>query len=107
VGAAAGERDQVVPGQAFAVAQFDLVAVAILAAVVIAREEGGIGDLAAETAGDMHELDKADDSGPGDDESFTSNDIISLGLDNLCFAFDDQPKGSPNGHHGEGLERRV
>ena len=102
-----GKRNQVIPGQALAMPQLDLVAMAVLAAVVVAREEEGVGDLTAEAAGDVHELDKADDGGPGNDETFTSNDIVSLGLDDLRFAFDDQPKGSPNGHHGEGLERRV
>jgi len=47
--------------QALAVAQFGLPAVAILAPVAVAGEEECVGDLAAEAAGDMHELDQPDD----------------------------------------------
>ena len=33
--------------------------------------------------------DQADDGGPGNDESFTSNEIVFFGLDDFRFAFDD------------------
>jgi hypothetical protein len=89
------------------VTQLELTPMAVLAPVVIAREQEGVGDLAAEAAGNVHELDEANNGGPRDGESFTSNEIVSLGLDNFRFPFDDQPKGPPDGHHGQGLERRV
>jgi hypothetical protein len=69
--------------------QLELTPVAVLAAVVVPSEEESVGNLAAETARDVHELDKADDGGPGDDESFTPNEIVLVGLDDFRFAFDD------------------
>jgi hypothetical protein len=74
---------------------------------MIAREQEGVGDLATEAAGDVHELDETDDHGPRNREAFTSNHLVFLGFNDFRFPFDDQPKGSPNGHHGQGLERRV
>ena len=73
--AAPGERDEMVSGEAFPVAQVALSAVAILAAVAISSEQECIGDLAAETARDMDELDEANDGGSGERESFTADDI--------------------------------
>jgi len=83
------QRDQVVPRQALPMLQLELTPVAVLAAVVVPSEEESVGNLTAETARDVHELDKADDGGPGDDESFTSNEIVFFGLDDFRFAFDD------------------
>ena len=54
---AAGERDQVIPGQSTrGTSSSALGPVAVLAAVTIAGKEERVGDLAAETAGDVHEL---------------------------------------------------
>jgi hypothetical protein len=69
--------------------QLELTPVAVLAPVVVPREEEGVGNLTAETTGDVHELDKADDGGPGDDEAFTANEVVFLGFDDFRFAFDD------------------
>jgi hypothetical protein len=55
---------------------------------VVPSEEESVGNLTTETARDVHELDKADDGRPGDDESFTPNEIVFFGLDNFRFAFD-------------------
>src|SRR3989441_5197772 len=66
VGATAGQRDEVVPRQALPVPQLLLVPAAELAAVVVAGEEERVRDLTAEAAGDVNELDEADDGrGPG------------------------------------------
>src|SRR2546428_13241558 len=61
VGATAGQRDEVVPRQALPVPQLLLVTAADLAAVVVAGEEERVRDLTAEAAGDVNELDEADD----------------------------------------------
>ena len=75
--AAARERDQVVPGQALAVPQLAVPPVAVLAPVAIAGEEECVGDLAAEAAGNVHELDQADDRRFGQYESFASDDVVA------------------------------
>ena len=80
---------------------------AVLAAVAVAREEEGVGDLAAEAAGNMHELDEADDGGFGQGETFTSDRVPRFRLDYLRFAFYDKSQRPPDRHHGERLERSV
>ena len=82
------ERDQMIPGQTLPMLQLELTPVAVLAAVVVPSEEERVGNLTAETARDVYKLDKADDGGPGNDESFTSNEIVFFGLDDFRFAFD-------------------
>ena len=54
-----------IPGQALAVAQIRLAPVTILAAVAIASEEECVGDLTAEAAGNVDELDEPEDRGFG------------------------------------------
>jgi hypothetical protein len=80
---------------------------AILAAVTIASEEECIGDLTAEAAGDMNELDESYDRGFGESESFTSNDVASVRFDDLGLALDDQSKGTPDRDHGQRLKGGV
>jgi hypothetical protein len=84
-----------------------LTAMAILAAVSIASEEEGIGDLATEAAGDVNELDESDYRGSRKRESFTSNDVASVRFDDLGFALDDQSKGTPDRDHGQRLKGGV
>ena len=50
-----------IPSQALAVPQVCLGAMTILASVIIAGEEEGVGDLAAETAGNVDEANEAYD----------------------------------------------
>src|SRR5690348_3222933 len=59
--ATARQRDQVIPRQALTVTQLELGSMAILAAIAVAGEEECVGDLAAEAAGNVHELDQPDD----------------------------------------------
>ena len=61
--------------EALAMAELDLAALTVLAAVVVAGEEECVGDLAAEAAGDVHELDEAYDGGSGERESFAADDV--------------------------------
>jgi hypothetical protein len=86
------------------VPQLQLAPLAVLAAIVIAREEEGIGDLAAETARDMDELDEANDGGSGERESFTADDIDAVRFDDLRFPLDHKPERPAHGHHRERLE---
>src|SRR5690349_269224 len=75
---AAGERDQVIPREALAMAELPVPPMAILTAVTIAGEEECVGDLAAEAAGNVHELDQPDDGRFRKCESFTSDDVVRL-----------------------------
>ena len=75
--------------EALAVPQLGLSPVAVLAAVAIASEEECVGDLAAETAGNVNELDQAYYRGFGKRESFTSNAVVPVRFDDLGLALDD------------------
>src|SRR2546427_8663619 len=55
------QRHQMIPGEALPRPEVALGAAAKLAAVVVTGEEEGVGDLAAETAGDGHELHETED----------------------------------------------
>ena len=90
--------------QALAMAELELAALAVLAAVVIAGEEEGVGDLAAEAAGDVNELDEAYDGGSGKRESFAADDVNAVRLDDFRFPLDHEPQRPAHGHHGERLE---
>jgi len=100
------QRHQVVAREALARPQLARRPPAELAAVVVAREEEGVGDLTAEAAGNVDELDEANDGGARQRESLAA-DGRSFGLDDLGLMVDDQPQGPPHRHHREGLERRV
>jgi hypothetical protein len=101
---AARQRDEMVPRQALAVAELDLAALAVLAAVVVASEEECVGDLAAEAAGHMDELDEAYDGGSGKRESFAADEVDAVRLHDLRFPLDYEPERPTHGHHGERLE---
>src|SRR5688500_2088375 len=90
VSAAPRDGHHVVPGQAFARPELDLPAVTILAPVAVASEEEGVGDLAAETAGNVNELDEADDRGFGQSEAFTSYYVALFRLHDLGFPLNDK-----------------
>jgi hypothetical protein len=80
---------------------------AVLAAVTIAGEEEGVGDLAAEAAGNVDELDESYDCRFGQRQTFASDDIRPVRLDDLGLALDDQTKGTPDRYHGERLKGGV
>ena len=77
-----------IPGQALAMSQLSLATMAVLAAVAIAGEEEGVGDLAAETAGNMDELDESNDCRFWQRETFASNVVAGVGFDDFGFPFD-------------------
>jgi hypothetical protein len=97
----------VIAGQALPVAELDLAPVAVLAPVSVAGEEECVGDLAAEAAGDVHELDQADDRRFGERESFAADDVAAIRLHDLGFALDHESQRAPHRHHGERLEGGV
>ena len=82
-------------------------AIAVLAGVGVAGEEEGVGDLAAEAAGDVDEADQADDRRSGQLHSNTADRFVPVRLDNLRLALDDEPQGAPRGDHGQWFERGV
>jgi hypothetical protein len=105
--AAPRQWNQVVSRETLPMPEVHLTAVAILAAVRIASEEKCIGDLTAEAAGDVDELDESNYRGSGKRESFTSNDIGSVRLDDLGLPLDNQSKGTPDRDHGQRLKGGV
>ena len=90
-----------------AVAELQLAALAELAAVVVAGEEERVGDLAAEAAGDVDELDEPDDGGFGQRKSFAADDVDAVRLHDFRFPLDHEPERPAHGHHRERLERGV
>ena len=109
--AAAGERDQVIPGQALPVAQIGLPAMTVLAAVAISSKEECVGDLTTEAAGNVDELDESDDCRFGKNQSFASDNVAVIRLDDLGFPLNYQPEGTPHRDHGKrfkgGVQRQT
>src|SRR5690242_13605991 len=86
--------------------QLLLAPTAELAAVVVAGEEEGVRDLTAEAAGDVNELDKADNGGAWDRKSLAPY-RRAVRLDDLSLVIDHEPQRPAHGHHGQRLERGV
>src|SRR6266545_8420294 len=101
------ERDQMIAGEALPVPQLELAPVAVLTAVSVASEEEGIGDLAAEPARNVHELDQPNDRWFRKGEAFASDDVDAVRFDDLSFPFDHQAQRSPHRDHGQGFERGI
>jgi hypothetical protein len=87
--------------------EFRLTAMAVLAAIPVAGEEERVGDLTAEAAGNVDELDETDDGGFGEGEAFTSDEISGIRLDDFRLPLDDQTKGATQRYHCQRLERGV
>ena len=93
--------------QALPMPQIGLASMAILTSVAVSSKEEGIGDLTTEAAGNVNELDETDDCRFGENQSFASDDIPVVRLDDLGFPFYYQPEGTPHRDHGERLKRGV
>lgn len=104
---AAGERDQVISGQALPMPQIRLPTVTVLAPVAIASKEECVGDLTTEAAGNVYELDEPDYCRFGKNQTFASDNVAVIRLDDLGFSLDDQPEGTPYRDHGERFKRGV
>ena len=105
--AAARQGHQMVAREALAVTQLELASMAILTPVSVASEKEGVGDLAAEPAGNVHKLDQPNDGRFGEGEPFASDDICTVRFDDLSFPFDHQAQRPPHRDHGQGFERGV
>ncbi len=92
--------------QTLALPQLLLRAAAELAAVVVARKQERVRDLAAEAARDVDEAHQADDRGARHRQALAM-DRRALGLDHLGLAVNDQPQRPAHGHHGQWLKRRI
>jgi hypothetical protein len=88
-----------IPGQALAMPQLGLAPMAILTAVTIASEEECVGDLAAEAAGNVDELDESYNCRFGQRKAFTSNVVAPVCLDDLGFALYHQTESAPYRDH--------
>jgi hypothetical protein len=108
---AAGERDQVIPGQALPMAQIRLTAMTVLATVTVSSKKECIGDLTTETAGNVDELDESNDCRFGKNQSFASDNVAVIRFDDLGFALDNQPESTPHRDHGKrfkgGVQRQT
>src|SRR5688500_14610559 len=81
--ATAGYRDDVIPSQKLPVLQRRPVTIAVLAAVAVAGEEEGIGDLTAESAGYVNEAGEANDDRTGNLFPLTSKDSGRVDFEHL------------------------
>ena len=91
VRAATRQRNEVIARERFARLQLDLKPAAVLAAVAIAREEERVGDLAAESAGDVNEPRQPDDCRARKRESLGADHLVVICLDDLGLSVNDQP----------------
>ena len=80
---------------------------AVLAAITISSEKECVGDLAAETAGNVDKLDESYKGRFGECQSFASNQVDTVRLDDLCLALDHQAKRTTHWDHSQRLERGV
>jgi hypothetical protein len=107
----ARERDQMIPGETLAMTQIRLGSMAVLAAVAISSEEECVGDLATKAAGNVDEFDESYDCRFGQRQTFASNAVASVSLDDLGFALDHQTEGAPDRYHRQrfkgGVQRQT
>src|SRR4051812_8191524 len=101
------ERDQVIPSQALPVPQLQLASVAILAAVEVAGEQEGVGDLAAKAAGNVNEFDESYDCWFRQCQAFASDVIATVRFDDFGFALDHKTKSAPDRYHRQRFEGGV
>jgi hypothetical protein len=108
---APGERNEVVAGEALAMPQVALPTMAVLAAVAISSKEECVGDLAAEAAGNVNELDESYDGRFGKGQPFASDEVAPVRLDDLSFPLDHQAQRTPYRDHCErfkgGVQRQT
>jgi hypothetical protein len=97
----------VISRETLSVPQVGLAAMAILTAVAIASEEKRVGDLTAEAAGNVDELDESYDRRFRERQPFASNAVAPIRFDDLGLALDYQPKGAADRDHGQRLKGGV
>ena len=83
------------------------VAAAVLAGVVIAREQERVGHVTPESPGHVDEANKADDDGCREDEPLRAEGVRLVDLEGFGLAVDDQPQRPSDGHDRQRLVGRV
>jgi hypothetical protein len=96
-----------VSGEKLASAQLVPVTPAVLAGVVVAGEEEGVGDLPPEAVGDVHVADQTNHCGSGDDPTLGPEDVARVLLQDLGLSVDHQPHRPLRRDDRQRLERRV
>jgi hypothetical protein len=94
----------VVAGERFARLELRHVAAAVLTAIVVAREQEGVRDMAAESARHMHEPRQANDGGARDCEPLRPDQPVGISFDDLGFAVDHEPQSTLHRNHRQWLE---
>jgi len=89
--------------QRFARLELSDMPAAVLAPVVVAREQERVRHLPAKPPGDVHELGQPDDGRPRHRKSLRANEAIGISLDDFRFAVDDESQCAPHGHHCQRL----
>jgi hypothetical protein len=87
--------------------QLRLTPVAILAAVEVASEKEGVGDLAAKAAGNVNELDESYDCWFRQGQAFASDVIATVRFDDFGFALDHKAESAPHRYHRQRFEGGV
>ena len=92
-----------VAGQELATSQVVPVAAAVLAGVLVAREQEGVGDLPAEATRNVHEAHKADDRRKRDVAVLRAERTGLLRLENFRLAVQHQAHRATGGYDGQRL----
>jgi len=97
----------VVPGQALAITQLEVTPTAELTPIPVASEEEGVGNLPSELPWYVHEPTETNDRGSGYRHVDTTKHAVTVRLDDLSLAIDDEAEGASNGNERERLEGCV
>lgn len=87
--------------------ELDLQAAAVLAAIPIAREQEGVGDLATEATRNVNEARQADYGWARQRQLLGANDAIGIRFYNFGFTIDDESQGATQWYHRQRLERSI
>jgi hypothetical protein len=82
-------------------------AVAVLTAILVTREQERVGNLPAELAWDVHEANEPDHGRTWHLALFGAEDAGRVRLEDFGLAVDDETERSPEWKNGERLERRI
>ncbi|MEE8133558.1 MAG: hypothetical protein V3T56_00795 [Gemmatimonadales bacterium] len=96
-----------VPGQALTVTQLEVASTAELTPIPVASEEEGVGNLPAELPWHVHKPTETNDRGSGNRNVGTTKYAVTVRLDDLSLAIDNEAEGASNGNERERLEGCV
>jgi len=97
----------VVTGQTLAESQFEIASTAELAPIPVASEEEGVRNLPSELPWHVHEPAETNNRGSGNRNVGTTKHAVTIRLDDLGLAIDDEAKGASNGNERERLKGCV